>query len=75
MLEKVGDKIDVVCGWDEVVLPALAAGCTGMILASANVIAPYWLDIYKKMNEGKLEEAREIQRKIQKFTRHMVASG
>ncbi len=75
VLEKVGDKIDVVCGWDEVVLPALAAGCTGMILASANVITPYWLDIYKKMNEGRLEEAREIQRKIQKFTRHMVASG
>jgi formaldehyde-activating enzyme len=75
VLEKVSDKIDVVCGWDEVVLPALAAGCTGMILASANVIAPYWLDIYNKMNEGKLEEAREIQRKIQKFTRHIVASG
>jgi 4-hydroxy-tetrahydrodipicolinate synthase len=75
VLEKVGDKIDVVCGWDEVVLPALASGCTGMILASANVITPYWLDIYSKMNEGKLEEAREIQRKIQKFTRHMVASG
>ena len=26
VLEKVSDKIDVVCGWDEVVLPALAAG-------------------------------------------------
>lgn len=75
VLEKVSNKIDVVCGWDEVVLPALAAGCNGMILASANVIAPYWLDIYNKMNEGKLEEAREIQRKIQKFTRHIVASG
>jgi 4-hydroxy-tetrahydrodipicolinate synthase len=75
VLEKVSDKIDVVCGWDEVVLPALAAGCNGMILASANVITPYWLDIYNKMKEGKLDEAREIQRKIQKFTRHMVASG
>ena len=75
VLEKVSEKIDVVCGWDEVVLPALAAGCNGMILASANVIAPYWLDIYHKMKAGKLEEAREIQRKIQKFTRHMVASG
>ena len=75
VLEKVSTKIDVVCGWDEVVLPALAAGCNGMILASANVITPYWLDIYNKMKEGKLEEAREIQRKIQKFTRHIVASG
>ncbi len=75
VLEKVSDKIDVVCGWDEVVLPALAAGCNGMILASANVIAPYWLDLYNLMNKGKLIEAREIMKKIQKFTRHMVASG
>ncbi len=75
VLEKVGDKIDVVVGWDEVVLPALAAGCKGMILASANVIAPYWLDIYRKVKEGKLEEAREAQRRIQKFTRHIVATG
>jgi len=75
VLEKVSDKIDVVCGWDEVVLPALASGCHGMILASANVIAPYWLDIYGKMKEGDLEGARVIQRKIQKFARHMVASG
>jgi len=75
VLEKVGDKIDVVVGWDEVVLPALAAGCKGMILASANVIAPYWLDIYRKVKEGRLEEAREAQRRIQKFTRHIVATG
>jgi 4-hydroxy-tetrahydrodipicolinate synthase len=75
VLEKVGDKIDVVVGWDEVVLPALAAGASGMILASANVIAPFWLDIYHKVEEGKLEEAREVQRRIQKFTRHIVATG
>jgi len=75
VLEKVSDKIDVVVGWDEVVLPALAAGANGMILASANVIAPYWLDIYKKVKAGNLDEARVIQRKIQKFTRHIVATG
>jgi 4-hydroxy-tetrahydrodipicolinate synthase len=75
VLEKVGDKIDVVVGWDEVVLPALAAGASGMILASANIIAPFWLDIYQKMKKGKLEEAKAIQRKLQKFTRHIVASG
>ena len=75
VLEKVSDKIDVVIGWDEVVLPALAAGAKGMILASANVIAPIWLDIYHKMKDGKLDEARAAQRRIQKFTRHMVATG
>jgi 4-hydroxy-tetrahydrodipicolinate synthase len=75
VLEKVGDKIDVVIGWDEVVLAALAAGARGMILASANVIAPIWLDIYNKVREGRLDEAREAQRRIQKFTRHIVATG
>jgi len=75
VLGKVSDKIDVVVGWDEVVLPALAAGANGMILASANVIAPFWLDIYRKVKEGRLEEARAAQRRIQKFTRHIVATG
>jgi 4-hydroxy-tetrahydrodipicolinate synthase len=75
VLEKVGDKIDVVVGWDEVVLAALAVGCKGMILASANVVAPIWLDLYKKFKAGKLDEARKVQWRLQKFTRHMVATG
>lgn len=75
VLEKVGGKIDVVVGWDEVVLAALAVGCKGMILASANVVAPYWLDLYKKFKAGKLDEARKVQWRLQKFTRHIVATG
>jgi len=75
VLEKVSDKIDVVIGWDEVVLPALAAGAKGMILASANVIPHIWLDVYHKVKEGRLEEARKVQKRVQKFTRHIVATG
>ncbi|MDH4221879.1 MAG: 4-hydroxy-tetrahydrodipicolinate synthase, partial [Candidatus Bathyarchaeota archaeon] len=45
VLEKVRDKINVMCGYDEVVLPALAAGASGAILASANVIPDFWVDI------------------------------
>jgi formaldehyde-activating enzyme len=75
VLEKVGEKINVVVGWDEVVLAALAAGCSGMILASANVITPIWLELYQAMKKGKLNEARKTQRKVQKFTRHIVATG
>jgi 4-hydroxy-tetrahydrodipicolinate synthase len=75
VLEKVGDKIDVVVGWDEVVLAALAAGAKGMILASANVVTPYWLDLYNKFKAGKIEEARKVQWRLQKFTRHIVATG
>ena len=75
VLEKVGNLIDVVVGWDEVVLPALAAGARGMILASANIIPHLWLEIYHNMKKGKLEEARAEQMRIQKLTRHIVASG
>jgi 4-hydroxy-tetrahydrodipicolinate synthase len=75
VLEKVGEKINVVVGWDEVVLAALAAGCCGMILASANVITPIWLELYQAMKKDKLDEARKIQRRVQKFTRHIVATG
>ncbi|MBS7636560.1 dihydrodipicolinate synthase family protein [Candidatus Bathyarchaeota archaeon] len=43
VLEKVRDKISVLCGHDEVVIAALAAGCSGAILASANVIPDIWV--------------------------------
>jgi 4-hydroxy-tetrahydrodipicolinate synthase len=75
VLEKVGYSIDVVVGWDEVVLPALAAGANGMILASANVIPQLWLEIFNYVREGNLGKAKTAQRKIQKFARHIVDTG
>jgi 4-hydroxy-tetrahydrodipicolinate synthase len=75
VLEKVREKIFVMCGHDEVVLPALAGGVNGVILASANVIPDIWLKLYKAVKDGKLEEAREIQMRIQKFVRIIVGSG
>jgi 4-hydroxy-tetrahydrodipicolinate synthase len=75
VLEKVRDKIFVMCGHDEVILPALAGGANGVILASANVIPDIWLKLYKTVKDGKLEEARKIQMQIQKFARIIVGSG
>ncbi|WXG43558.1 MAG: 4-hydroxy-tetrahydrodipicolinate synthase [Promethearchaeati archaeon SRVP18_Atabeyarchaeia-1] len=75
VLEKVRDKIFVMCGHDEVVLPALAGGANGVILASANVIPDMWLKLYKAAKEGKVEEARKVQMQIQKFARIIVGSG
>ena len=75
VLEKVGDKINVMCGYDEVVLPALAAGASGAILASANVIPDVWVEIYKAVKEGDLERARELQLKVQKLARIITGSG
>ncbi|MCW4032195.1 MAG: 4-hydroxy-tetrahydrodipicolinate synthase [Candidatus Bathyarchaeota archaeon] len=75
ILEKTKTKISLLCGHDEVVLPALAAGCTGMILASANFMPDIWLKILKLVKKGDLKKAQELQFKIQKMCRIIVNSG
>ena len=75
VLEKVRDKINVMCGQDQVVVAALAAGCSGAILASANVIPDIWVQIYNDVKNGELEKARELQYKIQKMARIIAGSG
>jgi 4-hydroxy-tetrahydrodipicolinate synthase len=75
VLEKVRDKINVLCGHDEVVVAALAAGCSGAILASANVIPDVWIQIYDHVKKGELKQARELQYKVQKIARIIAGSG
>ncbi|MFQ5758877.1 MAG: 4-hydroxy-tetrahydrodipicolinate synthase [Candidatus Bathyarchaeia archaeon] len=75
VLEKVRDKINVMCGYDEVVLGALAAGASGAILASANVIPDVWVEIYELVRKGDLERARELQFGVQKMARIIARSG
>lgn len=75
VLEKVRDKINVLCGHDEVVVAALAAGCSGAILASANVIPDVWVQIYNHIKNGELLKARELQYKVQKIARIIANSG
>ncbi|HVO36722.1 MAG TPA: 4-hydroxy-tetrahydrodipicolinate synthase [Candidatus Acidoferrum sp.] len=75
VLEKVRDKINVMCGHDEVVVAGLAAGCSGAILASANVIPDIWVQIYNHIKNGELQKARELQYKVQKIARIIAGSG
>ena len=75
VLEKVRDKINVMCGHDEVVLPALAAGASGAILASANFIPEIWVEIYRETKKNNLERARELQYGVQKIARITAQSG
>jgi 4-hydroxy-tetrahydrodipicolinate synthase len=75
VLEKVGSKIKVLVGHDEVVFPALASGCSGCILASAQLIGDIWMDMLKKVKTGKFGEAVELQLTVQKLTRLIVGSG
>ncbi|MCZ2844879.1 MAG: 4-hydroxy-tetrahydrodipicolinate synthase [Candidatus Bathyarchaeota archaeon] len=75
VLEKTKPKISLLCGHDEVVLPALAVGCSGAILASANFMPDIWTKIYSHVREGEIERAQELQFKIQKICRIIVKSG
>jgi len=51
----------VFVGSAPVFFPALCIGATGGILAAANVIPQEWVQIQKLFNEGKLDEARDLQ--------------
>ncbi|MEM3003970.1 MAG: 4-hydroxy-tetrahydrodipicolinate synthase [Candidatus Bathyarchaeia archaeon] len=75
VLEKTGSRLPVLCGHDEVVLPALAAGASGMILASANFIPDLWVKLYQEVKRGDLNSAREIQVRVQKISRIIARSG
>ena len=75
VLEFAGDRIDVFVGHDEVVLPALAGGVSGMILASAQVYPEVWQGVFRAVQEGNLTEARRLQRSVQKLSRIFCRYG
>jgi len=75
LLEYVSDRIVIFVGHDEVVLPALAGGVSGMILASAQVYPEVWQEVLRLVGEGKLEEARALQRSVQKLSRIFCRYG
>ena len=75
ILEYAGDRIDVFVGHDEVVLPALAGGVSGMILASAQVYPEVWQEVMFLVEEGRVAEARARQREVQKLSRIFCRHG
>ncbi|MEN8098170.1 MAG: 4-hydroxy-tetrahydrodipicolinate synthase [Chloroflexota bacterium] len=75
ILEFVGDRIQVLIGHDEVVLPALAGGAAGMILASAQIYPEVWQAVKQFVNEGNLTAARNAQRQVQKLSRIFCRHG
>jgi len=75
ILEFAGDRLDVFVGHDEVVLNALAGGCSGMILASAQVYPEVWQQIYAAVQAGDLVKARELQQSVQKLSRIFCRYG
>ncbi|MHA2361228.1 MAG: 4-hydroxy-tetrahydrodipicolinate synthase, partial [Candidatus Thorarchaeota archaeon] len=69
------EEFQVVVGHDEVALPALASGCDGAILLSANVFPSRYIKMQAALASGDLKEALLVQRSIQKTVRILVNKG
>ncbi|UCE09207.1 MAG: 4-hydroxy-tetrahydrodipicolinate synthase [Candidatus Thorarchaeota archaeon] len=69
------EEFQVVVGHDEVALPALASGCDGAILMSANVFPDRYIKMQTALARGDLKEAFLVQRSIQKTIRLLVNRG
>ena len=54
-------KFDILFGYDEMLLPALAVGAKGAIGSTYTFAAPLYLKVIKLYNEGKQEEAAAMQ--------------
>jgi 4-hydroxy-tetrahydrodipicolinate synthase len=69
------ENFQVVVGHDEVALPALASGCDGAILASANVFPDRYIKMQASLASGDLKDALLTQRSLQKILRIFVNHG
>lgn len=65
-------KYDVLYGFDEMLLPALAVGAKAAVGSTYTFAAPVYLKVVRAFNEGRLDEARELQGKMVEMIRRMV---
>lgn len=54
-------KYDILYGYDELLLPALAVGAKGAIGSTYTFAAPLYLKVMEYFNNGNIEKAREMQ--------------
>jgi len=71
VLEVVEPSFQVLVGRGTVVVPGLAAGAVGAVLADANLIPQRWQALLKAARAGEWEAARAQQYELQALTRFM----
>jgi N-acetylneuraminate lyase len=71
LLSKCPGKV-VMNGPDEMLTAGLAMGMQGGIGATYNLMPSYFLDIYRHVNSGKLEKARESQVKVNRVIAELI---
>ncbi|MDO4488189.1 MAG: dihydrodipicolinate synthase family protein [Eubacteriales bacterium] len=70
-----GGNINVINGPDETLLLGLTMGAQGGIGATYNVMPKLFVQIYNLFQEGKLEEARQVQFKVNKLIDILIEHG
>lgn len=66
LISETNGKMTVINGPDEMLLCGLSAGASGGIGTTYNVMLPLYKKIYELFNEGKMQEALEVQKKADK---------
>ncbi|MCD4738910.1 MAG: dihydrodipicolinate synthase family protein [Anaerolineae bacterium] len=74
VLEQLPADFNVLVGQGTVVLPALAAGAVGAVLACANLIPQQWQQLLRALDRGEFVKARTIQYQAQQISR-LVGKG
>lgn len=67
-----GGKFDVLYGYDELLLPALAVGARGAVGSTYNFAAPLYLRVMELFEGGNLHEAQRLQLLLVSMIREMV---
>ncbi|PPL04584.1 dihydrodipicolinate synthase family protein [Parapedobacter indicus] len=65
-------KFDVLFGYDELLLPALAVGANGAVGSTYNFAAPLYLRVMELFKAGHLHEAQQLQLLLVNMIREMV---
>ena len=63
MISRFGDRLELYCGNDDIILPMLAVGCTGAISVASNIIPRELADLCRLWREGKHSASAEISKK------------
>lgn len=69
------EKLTIFNGFDETMVAGLALGAHGSIGSTFNCMLPHYLKIYNAFNEGKIDEAREMQHKANTIMEAFCAVG
>jgi 4-hydroxy-tetrahydrodipicolinate synthase len=64
LIDHVGERVSVLAGTADVLLPTLQMGGKGGVLAVANVVPKLCVDLFNYFKQGDSEKARQLQAKL-----------